>query len=171
MGRHTTLVSDAVSQAGLANELDGCDLKLIREAVLGAVAENDDFDIEQMVRRRNAQPVRRRVRARIERNAEKAISALVIDVERDGEPVANWSLPAENERLAIDGVASATEAIDAFTAVLLQAEAARRHVARGNVEQASAAVDRVLHNARRAWRQVGLLCRDRALDGNAFGAI
>lgn len=45
-----------------------------------------------------------------------------------------------------------------------QAKAAKRYVARGHADQASAAVDRVPDNALRPSGHVGTLCRDRVLE-------
>lgn len=166
MGKVMDLAVNGAAQAGFGDKLDVCDLKLVREAVLGAMAENDDLDIEQMVRQRHAMPIRRRVKARIDRDTEGRIAGLLIEVERNGEPIGQWVLKSNDPATELDEEIAdiATEAINAFTVVLLQAEAAKRHVARGQADLASAAVDRVLHNARRAWGHVGTLCRDRVLD-------
>lgn len=166
MGKVMDLAVNGAAQAGFGNRLDVCDLNLVREAVLGAIAEIDDIDIEQMVRQRHAMPIRRRVRARIDHDAEGNISGVLIEVERNGEPIANWALKSDDPAADLDEeiADTASEAINAFTAVLLQAEAAKRHVARGHADQALVAVDRVIDNARRAWGHVGTLCRDRVLE-------
>ncbi|MDQ0512967.1 hypothetical protein [Ancylobacter amanitiformis] len=148
-----------------ASLLDPSEFELIRQAATSALASGDDCEIEQMMRLRGMLPVRRRIQARPERARDGAITALRIVVERDGDPVLDWRLDrgdvprGESESLAL----AAVEAINALTAVVLHAEAVKRHADRGRSPDIADSADHILANVHRAWRHVGSFCRKHAV--------
>lgn len=141
--------------------LDPHEFDLIRQAIAQALDSGEDCEIEQMVRRRTVVPVRRRVQVRLGRDFSSSIAAVSVAIERDGEPIAAWTLPREAACGKAVGNAAMIEAIDAFTAIVLQAEALKRQVARSQHEELSSAIEHILTNVQRAWQRVGGLCRER----------
>lgn len=165
--------------------LDPRELELVHQAMAEALGSGSDCEIEQMVRLRSVLPVRRSVQVRLERDLNDEITTVRIVFGRNGEPVVDWALAPQVE-LAGSGpgdiVPAAVEAINAFTAILLHAEAVKQQVGRhvqhrngleatGNeialdpehhvLADISASVEHILTNAHRAWRHAGSFRRER----------
>ncbi|MDR6950684.1 glutamate mutase epsilon subunit [Ancylobacter sp. 3268] len=137
--------------------LDSREFELVRQAMVEAFDSGEDCEIEQMMRLRNVLPVRRRVQVRLERDLHDKVAAVHVSVERDGEPIAVWIWTlAEASHI---GHSATINAINAFTAVVLHAEAVKRHVARSQLAEASSSIDHILANVHRVWKHVGGLCR------------
>ncbi len=159
--------TEIVPRSGLDDDgakigaLDPYEFDLIRQAIAQALDNREDCEIEQMVRRRTMLPVRRRVQVRLDRDFAGNVAAVRIAIERDGEPMATWTLPAEPAGVEDSRDAAMIEAIDAFTAVVLQAEAMKRQVARRQLDEVPHSIERILANVQRAWQRVGGLCRER----------
>ncbi|QEL26935.1 hypothetical protein FQV39_30225 (plasmid) [Bosea sp. F3-2] len=149
-------------QAGL---LDPCEFELIRQAATTVFSSGDECEIEQMLRLRDMLPVRRRIQLRPERDLSGLITAMRIVVERDGEPVADWTVARGDEYVGDSGNATsrAVEAIDAFMAIMLHAGAVKRHLERSQWAETANSADHILANVQRAWRQVGGYCRKHAV--------
>lgn len=162
-----------------AGPLDPREFELVRQAMAEALGSDSDCEIEQMVRLRSVLPVRRSVQVRLERDLKDEITTVRIVFGRNGEPVVDWTL-APQDGLAGNGAGdiapAAVEAINAFTAILLHAEAVKRQVGRqvrrrNGLEAAgheiahdpehhvladiSASVEHIRTNAHRAWRHAG----------------
>lgn len=148
-------------QAGL---LDPCEFELIRQATTTVFSSGDECEIEQMLRLRDMLPVRRRIHVRPERDLSGLMTAMRIVVERDGEPVADWTVARGDEHIGDDGnvTSGAVEAIDAFMSIMLHAGAVKRHLDRGQWAETANSADHILTNVQRAWRQVGGYCRKHA---------
>ncbi|GLK85552.1 hypothetical protein [Ancylobacter defluvii] len=141
-------------------EVDSREFELVRQAVVEAFDSGEDCEIEQMIRLRSVLPVRRRVQVRLERDLDDRVAVVHISVERDGEPIAAWTWTLAE---AGDGGHSAmVNAINAFTAVVLHAEAVKRQVARNQLAEASGSIEHILANIHRVWQHVGGLCRERS---------
>ncbi|MBS7543949.1 hypothetical protein [Ancylobacter oerskovii] len=143
-----------------ADPLDSREFELVRQAMAEAFDSGEDCEIEQMVRLRSVLPVRRRVQVRLERDADGKVAAVHVAVERDGEPKAAWTWTPVHAGGA-DGPAM-VEAINAFTAVVLHAEAVKRQVERNQLAEVSGSIEHILANIHRAWQHVGGLCRERS---------
>lgn len=168
-----------------AGPLDPRELELVRQAMAEALGSGSDCEIEQMVRLRSVLPVRRSVQVRLERDLKDEITTVRVVFGRNGEPVVDWTLAPQVGRAGNDDVdiaPAAVEAINAFTAILLHAEAVKRQVGRrvqlrNGLEAAghaiahdpehhvladiSASVEHILTNAHRAWRHAGNFRRER----------
>ena len=134
----------------------------IDQGIAEALRAGADCDIEQMVRWRSGAAVRRRVRVRLERDGEDSIVGLHVAFERDGDPVAEWALArqaASQQGGETDLALAGSEAVNAFSAVLLHAEAIRQHLKRDQTSDIARSVEHILANAHRAWRHVRALCR------------
>lgn len=142
--------------------LDACEFDLVRQAVSEALATGEDCEIEQMVRLRSVQPVRRRVQVRLDRDLNQKITTIRIVVERDGEPTAAWMLTPGCDAAATGMDTVQLAAINAFTAMALHAEAVKRHIERNQLAEISGSLAHIVANAHRAWQHVGSLCRERA---------
>lgn len=139
--------------------LDSREFELVRQAMVEAFDSGEDCEIEQMIRLRSVLPVRRRVQVRLERDLNDRVAVVHVSVERDGEPIAAWTWTLAE---AGGGGHSATvNAINAFTAVVLHAEAVKRQVARNQLAEATGSIEHILANIHRAWQHVGGLCRER----------
>lgn len=171
-----------------AGPLDARELELVRQAMTEALGSGSDCEIEQMVRLRSVLPVRRSVQVRLERDLNDEITAVRIVFGRDGDPVVEWTLAPQDEIAGnddVDTAPGAVEAINAFTAILLHAEAVKRQVGRQAARRAkpangfeaaghevahdpehhmladiSASVEHILTNAHRAWRHAGSFRRE-----------
>ncbi|GAB4068243.1 hypothetical protein KHC28_23830 [Ancylobacter sonchi] len=142
------------------DQLDSREFELVRQAMAEALDTGEDCEIEQMVRLRTVLPVRRRVQVRLERDPDNRVVAVNIAVERDGETAAAWTLAATHD--TDEGIASTmVRAINAFTAVVLHAEAVKRQADRNQPEEVSNSAELILANVRRAWQHVSGLCRER----------
>ncbi|MCB4771269.1 hypothetical protein LGR54_21915 [Ancylobacter sp. Lp-2] len=162
MGMHAKHPLDGEGGASL----DPCEFELIRQAMAEALGSGEDCEIEQMVRLRTVLPVRRRVQVRLERDANDKIAAVRITIERDGEPTAAWTLGPAHPATGDDTVSAMVEAINAFTAVVLHAEAVKRQIERNQLADVSGSMEHILSNVHRAWQHVGGLCRERAVSAS-----
>ncbi|MFE1599531.1 hypothetical protein [Methylobacterium sp. ID0610] len=140
------------------------ELDLVRQAVDEAFRQGADCEIEQAVRVRNRLSVRLRAQVRLQRHRDETISAVHIAFERDGEPAAAWTLTLENGRP--DGVRTpggpdpAAETINAFTAVILHAEAIKRDFHRSRLADMASSIESIIANTHRAWKHVSAFSRE-----------
>ena len=146
-------------------QLDQYEFELIRQATTTVFSSGGECEIEQMLRLHDMLPVRRRIQVRPERDPSGLITAMRIVVERDGEPVADWTVARGAEHVGDGGnvTSGAVEAIDAFMAIMLHAGAVKRHLERAQWAETADSADHILANVQRAWRQVGGYCRKHAV--------
>lgn len=151
---------------GATDVLEPHEAEFIEHGIAETLRAGEDCEIEQMVRRRTGLPVRRRVRVRLERDPQQALTGLHVAFERDGDPVGQWLLaPGPDDAPASDASdlsRAGAEAVNAFSAVLLHAEAIRQQLKRDQTGDIARSVEHILANVHRAWRHVADLCRAHA---------